>query len=247
MRATNSVFTRNKELKTNLTVKSPTFFENTDCGVGSLRISKNTNNMKKILLSLAGLLSLGGIIAQPVSDNAIIPVSVTLNSILRLNVTSGGNIEFVINNLTQYSLGIGNNARFTTTFTVASSVDFDVQLYSELPSLVSNTGGASVSLDNLGYRLESTGTGVVGSDATDSYTLCGDDINPSTVQVVTNTPFNIIQSNAGNGAGNAEKNRFELQWRFGTRESSMNTSTLLQQSIPADRYSTNIFLVLSAS
>ncbi|MCB9002091.1 MAG: hypothetical protein H6537_09000 [Bacteroidales bacterium] len=42
---------------------------------------------------------------QAVNDQAIIPVSVTLNSILRLTVVSGGNIDFVVNTIDQYTSG----------------------------------------------------------------------------------------------------------------------------------------------
>ena len=55
-----------------------------------------------------------------------------LNSILRLNVTSGGNIEFTINNIDQYTAGIANGTRYDTKFTVASSVDFNVLMYARM-------------------------------------------------------------------------------------------------------------------
>lgn len=196
--------------------------------------------MKRIILSLAGLLTFGGMIAQPVADNAIIPVSVTLNSILRLNVTSGGNIEFVVNTLQQYEDGVRNIARYTTTFTVASSIDYDVNIQSENATLNSNTSANTIALNNLGYTVESKGSAVVGTD----FDLCGAAANPSTVQAITNAPFRIVHSNPGAGAGDATKNKFEIQWRFGTKETNMNSNSLLQQSIAADRYSTNVFLVL---
>jgi hypothetical protein len=40
---------------------------------------------------------------QAVNDQAVIPVSITLNSILRLTVVSGGNIDFVVNTIDQYT------------------------------------------------------------------------------------------------------------------------------------------------
>ena len=52
--------------------------------------------MKKLLLISVGLIMACLTQAQPVSDNATIPIGVTLNSILRLTVVSGGNIEFVV-------------------------------------------------------------------------------------------------------------------------------------------------------
>ncbi len=225
---------------------------NLDKNVGSWGICKNKSNiMRKIILSLAGLLAFGSMIAQPVADNAIIPVSVTLNSILRLNVTSGGNIEFVVNTLKQYEEGIENSARYTTTFTVASSIDFKVEMYSENDKLASSTGGGEVDLENLGYVIESIGTADVGVGPDDAYQLLGADVNPTTpAKAITNSAVEIVTSYTGHGAGDITKNMFEVQWRFGTgvAESAptMNSETLLQQSIPADRYTTNIFLVLSS-
>ena len=58
--------------------------------------------------------------AQAVSDMAIIPIGVTLNSIARLTVTSGGNIEFVVNTMDQYNNGVAYSASTTTTFSVVS-------------------------------------------------------------------------------------------------------------------------------
>ena len=82
--------------------------------------------MKKVSLFLLGMVMGLALLAQPVVDNAIIPVAVNLNSILRLNVTSGGNIEFTVSTIDQYNNGIATGPRYYTDFTVASSVDFDV-------------------------------------------------------------------------------------------------------------------------
>ena len=64
---------------------------------------------KLFLVAILALLSQVGF-AQAVQDNAVIPVSVTINSILRLNVTSGGNIQFVFNTMAQYNAGIAGTA-----------------------------------------------------------------------------------------------------------------------------------------
>ena len=62
--------------------------------------------MRKLFYSLALLFLSQVSFGQAVNDQAIIPVSVTLNSILRLTVVSGGNIEFVVNTIDQYTGGI---------------------------------------------------------------------------------------------------------------------------------------------
>ena len=109
--------------------------------------------MKKITLSIIALFFAGQMsFAQAVSEHAIIPVSVTLNSILRLNVVTGGNIEFVVNTIDQYTNGISNSTQYTTNFTVASSTDFDVTLMAEDATLIGSDNSAhTMTLDNIGY------------------------------------------------------------------------------------------------
>jgi len=84
--------------------------------------------MKKLFLIL--VLAVLGVTAkaQAVSDMAVIPIGVTLNSIARLTVTSGGNIEFVVNTMDQYENGVDKTPATTTTFSVASSCKFYVTL-----------------------------------------------------------------------------------------------------------------------
>ncbi|HON17558.1 MAG TPA: hypothetical protein PK990_00140 [Salinivirgaceae bacterium] len=203
--------------------------------------------MKKLIFTLAGLVAFVSIIAQPVSDNAVIPVSVTLNSILRLNVVSGGNIEFVVNTLDQYENGIANTTRYTTTFTVASSIDFDVDLYAQDAQLIgSGSSSNTMPLNNIGYVLEATGTGTV--SATGNYSLAGGNVSPSALQALSSSITEIISSipvpaGAG-GAGDVNQNRFEIQWELGTQTPPLNSTSLLRQSLTADRYTTNVFLVL---
>ena len=198
--------------------------------------------MRKIIFSLAGFLAFGSIIAQPVSDNAIIPVSVSLKSILRLNVTTGGNIEFNVNTLAQYESGITSTAGTTTTFTVASSVDFDIVLFAEDATFIGSdleAGGNTLDLDNVGYTLTNEGTG---ADANYTFT-------PNLLAApvaLTNGPVTIISSQAGLGAGDILQNKFAVHWEMGTGNGNMNGTTLLAQSLPADRYSTNVFIMLSA-
>ena len=202
--------------------------------------------MKKIFVSFASLLLAGNLaFSQGVADQAVIPVSVTLNSILRLNVTSGGNIEFVVNTLDDYTNGIPNIARYTTTFTVASSIDFDVLLYAEDATLMGVSGGTMI-LSNLGYVIESTGTGTPGIAATDTWALCALGANPTAVQALTDatTIPEIVSSQTNHGAGPTSQNTFEIQWELGTMNAPMELTSLLSQSIPADRYSTNVFLVV---
>lgn len=195
--------------------------------------------MKKLVLGAAMLLFAQFSFGQAVNDNAIIPVSVTLNSILRLTVVSGGNIEFVVNTIDEYTNGInsgGTDTRYHTIFTVSSSQDFDVTLRSEDDNLLGQDNTANV-LDgaNVGYDL----TGTTGGNGV-NWNL------PSTIEGLSATAVTIVNGVAAFAAGDAVQNRFVIQWRLGTQEDNMANTSLLAQSNPADRYVTNVFLELSS-
>jgi len=209
--------------------------------------------MKKIKLLFLSLLLSGMVIAQPVSSTAVIPIGVTLNSILRLNVVSGGNIEFVVNSIEQYKNGITNASNYDTQFNVASSVDFNVLMYAEDAELyaqgvTTNTVGAGMPLANIGYVMEvASGGGLAGTTpATDNWAFT----NGATIAGLTNTATTaVVTSHPGNGAGGTIQNNFIINWELATP--AMITATiiadnLLTQSLPSDRYVVNVFLVLEA-
>ncbi len=194
--------------------------------------------MRKLIFA-ASLLLLGQAgFGQAVNDQAIIPVSVTLNSILRLTVVSGGNIDFVVNTIAQYTSGInsgGGDARYQTNFTVSASQDFDVTIRAEDATFIGQDNSANtMPLNNVGLDLTESGSGV---DPT-NWAL------PPAVLALTNASQNIVTGATGAAAGGADKNNFTIQWRLGTSEGAMNGSSLLAQSLTPDRYITNVFLEL---
>ena len=194
--------------------------------------------MRKLLFTLALAVLSQVSFGQAVNDQAIIPVSVTLNSILRLTVVSGGNIDFVVNTIDQYTSGInsgGADARWQTNFTVSSSQDFDVTLAAEDATLMGQDDPANtMPLDNIGFDLTETGSG----DDPTNWTL------PVDVLPLDQAAQLIVTGVAGASAGDATQNNFTIQWRLGTREDAMNVSSLLAQSLTPDRYITNVFLEL---
>jgi len=200
--------------------------------------------MKKISTFLfAVLLSASMAFSQPVKDFGVIPIGVTLNSILRLNIVSGGNIEFVVNTIDQYDNGIVNSALFDTHFTVASSENFNVIMYSESATLTGTDLGGPMPVENIGYIMEvGTGGGTIGTnwDFPNGIAL------PSALIV---TPTIIIQGLALS-AGDPVQNSFIINWELGTQIITgtipMQATSLLVQSLNADRYVVNALLVLEA-
>ncbi|MBE9469122.1 MAG: hypothetical protein IMY72_12490 [Bacteroidetes bacterium] len=196
--------------------------------------------MKKITLSIIALFFAGQMsFAQAVSEHAIIPVSVTLNSILRLNVVTGGNIEFVVNTIAQYTNGIANSSQYTTNFTVASSTDFDVTLMAEDATLFGSDNSAhTMLLNNIGYI--TVANAAAGGNDPANWAL-------QAITSLTNTAAPIISGVVGASAGDVVKNNFDVQWELGTNGGGgMNAANLLTQSIEADRYVTNVFIDLVA-
>ena len=203
--------------------------------------------MKKITLILLGFfLYTGSVNAQAIDDRAVIPVAVNLNSILRLNVVSGGSIEFNFNTLDDYTNGInsgGTNPGYQTKFNVASSVDWNVYMYAEDATLsgTDEVGSANnMDIDNIGFHVDYDGTGVAAE-----YFYAADD--PGNPVALTNDETEILVGflTPNSNAGDISQNAFVINWRCGTNEGGgMNTSNILEQSLAADRYATNVFLLL---
>ena len=199
--------------------------------------------MKKLMtFFIAIVIGSISINAQPVSHQAVIPMAVSLNSILRLNVTSGGNIEFAFNTITDYTSGVGPGAKYQTGFTVASSVDFLVNLRAEDASFIGTDDPANtLALDNCGYYVDVTGSGAW----TTNYTTNAEQGGGGDPAILTGADVAIVTSVDGAGAGDITKNAFQINWEFGTSNgTNMNGSSIMAQSVDADRYTTNVFLTL---
>ena len=183
--------------------------------------------MKKLgILLVVTLMSLSSF-SQAINDNAVIPVSVTLNSIMRLQVISGGNIEFVFSTIDSYANGISTGARYTTTFTVASSVNFDVTVNLEdATGFIGEATGTTMPLAAVTFLLaEVSGAG--------TSTLL------HTAQAAVADADAIITAAGADNGGVAHE--FTMAWECGT--TSPNTMTELSRD--ADRYSNNVFLTLT--
>lgn len=175
--------------------------------------------MRKLVYLFTALLISQFSFGQSVQDNATIPVSVTLNSILRLTVTTGGNIQFVFNTMDQYNNGIANTPNTTTTFSVSSSRDFDITMGAEDASLFGVEDVAhTLALSVIQYTMGASGGGTK---------IAG--LNP----LLQNTgPATIVSHTAGTGAART----YDIEWEAGTVTSVLNS--------PADVYVTNVFLNL---
>ena len=200
------------------------------------------------LVGMIGLLSVNMSYSQAVNDRAVVPVSVTLNSILRLNIESGGNVEFNFNTLEQYQNGInglGSDDQYSTQISVASSVNWELDFGAEDGSLIStddtSSTGGSMALDYILYQVTLTGSGDPGNYFI--YSSTGESGPQALHQFGSGAP--IIQ-NDGTNAGDVNKNAFRIDWACGVPTSVEGNSAgnLMGSALTGGRYSTNVFFVL---
>lgn len=191
--------------------------------------------MKKIFLSVCALGLALGTYAQAVVDNAVIPVSVNINSIMRMNVVSGGNIEFAFNTIGQYTSGISNSPRYDTKFTVASSVDFKVLLYTEDDKFYgADDATHTMELGLVGFKVKYEGSATLDDNdyQKDWTNLSGRNSDA--------TACTLVKSKGGDINANA----YTINWSCGD-DAEGASGSVLSANLAPDRYSTNIFLVLS--
>ena len=197
--------------------------------------------------------------AQAIRDGAVIPVSVNLNEVLRITITTGGNIEFTFNSIDDYQYGLGaggvgptaaNGSNptgttglttaqpyYETDFMVSASRRWELQYGAEQATFlgtdkVTNT----LTLDNVGFALTEVGTNVAG---TDLLSVPTNDFTAADITALEIYPTVLITDGgvAGNAnAGDGAANSFVMKWRCGTAETAgaaptqMNATTILNQS-----------------
>jgi hypothetical protein len=176
--------------------------------------------MKKVIIGFFLLLiSVQLIIAQPVSDNAVIPMGITLSSVLRLNVVSGGNIEFVFNSIADFQEGLYGDM-YRTNLTVESSTDWALQIYAS--DFTGSAGTFDVGI--VDYCVQDNGSGnaiapaIVAPGAKGTRHMPGNlYANPGdgVFTALSNGAFTILDFTGDGNDGVAADNNFFIRWRCG--------------------------------
>ena len=214
--------------------------------------------MKKISFIAIMLICGMTTFAQAVKDRNIIPVAVNLNQVLRMNITNGGNIEFVFNTIADYKSGIGAGADaiYLTSFEVASSTRWALDFGAETANLIGNDNPSNLlDINNIGLSLNNLGThkfgaaaAAIGTGATELFSAAT--TNATKTIALPTYPTTLITDNkvAAANAGDAVDNKFSINWRCGTKEGTMNGTALIDQkpSPAPDRYVVNVLFDLSA-
>lgn len=205
----------------------------------------------KITSIVLGCVLLGlSAFSQPISDRSVVPVAVTLNQILRMNIIDGGNIEFSFNNIADYEDGISNSAFYDTRFNVAASMPWRINVYAESSSLVGTDDPTlTMSLNHVAFTVSANGVHAFGTELVDVSTYN----NASSALSATATTTIIGSTSSTGGAnlntGDIDDNSFTIHWEVGTGNGAagVNQTSLIDMGYLADRYVTNVFFELATS
>jgi hypothetical protein len=211
--------------------------------------------------------------AQAVKDRNVIPVAVSLNQVLRMTITNGGNIEFVFNSIDDYKKGlssvgtsgaqnpVGTQDFYKTDFTVSSSTRWKLTYGAEEAKFLGTDNPANkLDLDNVGFSISHVGLrnifetpGELKGATVGASLYSAPTDNASQVTALQVYPTDLIEDNAQDvaNAGDAADLSFTLNWRCGTAEAGtvfpMNSVKLIDQttSPTPDRYVVNVLFDLS--
>jgi hypothetical protein len=191
--------------------------------------------MKKVLIGFFTILILGQVAnAQPVSDNAVIPMAITVQSIMRLNIKSGGNMEFVFNKISDLTTGIPNSAAYDTRFDISASQNWDLNIGTDNANFIGEVATNFFAIDVVNLFVEDDGSTRLGA---------GEVATTFAVPTVLPNVSTALLTNATTDAGTSAQNGFVIHWACGTAPSP----TMLSTGAPADRYTVNVYLNLVAA
>ncbi len=187
--------------------------------------------MRKFILGLLSVLFFGQIlVAQPVSDMAVIPMGITIQSVMRLTITKGGNIEFVFNSANDMANGVPTSfgSNYETKGVVSSSRNWDLDLRVEEDAFKGEDQAHDLDLNVVEYKISELPANTVSSAA-------GTNDEGVLSQLIENFlhpdgPNNNMGSNLG----------FTIQWRCGV-------TNKIPGSAVSQRYAANIILTLTAA
>lgn len=184
-------------------------------------------------------LSATSIQAQDVEN---VDLTVILQDVLDLNVTSGSALTFTFDTPLEWTTGIdGDVEGGTTTITCDATQDWDLTI--DAPDLTGVGFGGTMTADNIGLWCEATGNHTFGSEVTCAYVAYAAPL------ALPNAATMLIENGSGN-AGNAADNAFTIHWEVGTMQGPMNGTNMLDHvaagTFVIDTYTTTVNLTLQA-
>jgi len=189
--------------------------------------------MKKILILIIFIIVNLSLNAQVVKDRNVVPIGVTLNKILRLNIVSD-NIYFNYDNFTitiETNSEKINNYTNTTEIIVASSVRWKL-LYGAEETTITGLNN-SINLNNIKFTITNNGIHQFGNELISIPT--NNTLEKSDLQVY---PIILIEDahNKFANAGDEKDNSFTINWEFDVKDIN---------SIPPDNYFVNVIFEIT--
>jgi len=175
--------------------------------------------MKKLYSSIVALmLTISLSIAQPINDQVVIPMGITINSITRMQVVSGGNIEFVFSSLDDFSTGILYTRGYSTVISLASSEAITVNLKADQAAFNGDATAGTLALDKV--QLQTLAANVTGVNITSAF-----------ASAILTAADQAIATTAAAAVANGT---FQIDWQCGV------TNTCA--GVAPDRYAANIII-----
>jgi len=173
--------------------------------------------MKKFtfLLSIILLVNAGSLFAQ--TDQETVNFTAILETVINLNIESGGDQTATFNTPDTYNFGI--DAVGTTEITVESTSDWNMTI--SAPDFTDG-GAAIIPINNLGVWCEATGAHTFGNEVSTNF-----DVLANSCGITTNNQTLI--DNSGGNSGDATDNAFNLNWTMGTMNNTMNPNSIFDQ------------------
>lgn len=160
------------------------------------------------------------------------------NPNISLNIKSGENIVFNFNTLNELKNGIVN-AGHDTYIRVGCANNWDLSFRTNDSEFSGTNNPTNVMpLNNIGVKIVSTGnnlddgSNIVNNAKFNALALSNSDVILLTKGILKNAGFGI-------------KNSFVFRWEAGTKSGNMNNTSVFDQYIPADSYTTTIVITLS--
>lgn len=139
---------------------------------------------------------------------------------------------------------------YATVVEIASSTSWDLTVGAEDATMIGTDDPANIAmaLNNVGFTTGFTGLNSCCGALTQvnmgaGYLTANATPNALALYVTFGTPL-LFTLGAGANGGDINDNTFTINWEAGTQQGTMNAASILNQSLPADRYVTNVFLEL---
>lgn len=178
--------------------------------------------MKKIFLLIAVLFTFTQVSLNAQTDFDEVIFNLELVAVFDIEVVEGALQEITFDNSDQWNNGTYQGNGIVDGYsivTVDATSNWD--MFIKAPDFIAVTGTGTVPIDNLGVWCEALGTNNFSGASS-----CGAQAAVDSQGITTADA--ILIANDGGNMGNNVVNRFQLNWRMGTQEGSMNTASMLE-------------------